>query len=69
MKSENQIEFIEMAEELPYKAEYAKSGRAGCKGCKLNIEKDTLRLAVMVRVSISMASLTVKLILIKRENK
>lgn len=40
-----------MSETLPYKAEYAKSGRAGCKGCKQNIAQGTLRLAVMVRVS------------------
>lgn len=39
-----------MSEELPYKTEYAKSGRAGCKGCKLNIGLGTLRLAVMVQV-------------------
>lgn len=39
-----------MADELPYKAEYAKSGRAACKGCKTPISKDTLRLAVMVQV-------------------
>lgn len=38
-------------EDLPFKAEYAKSGRAGCKGCKGNIGKDTLRLARMVQVS------------------
>lgn len=40
-----------MSEELPYKAEYAKSGRAGCKGCKQNIAQGTLRLAVMVQAS------------------
>lgn len=37
-------------EELPYKAEYAKSGRAGCKMCKGNISKESLRLAKMVQV-------------------
>lgn len=37
--------------DLPFKAEYAKSGRAACKGCKNNIEKGTLRLAAMVQVS------------------
>ena len=37
-------------EERPYKAEYAKSGRAGCKLCKGNISKDTLRMAKMVQV-------------------
>lgn len=41
-----------MSEELPYKTEYAKSGRAGCKGCKMNIAQGTLRLAVMVQVCI-----------------
>lgn len=40
-----------MSDELPYKAEYAKTGRAGCKGCKLKIDQETLRLAVMVQVS------------------
>lgn len=38
--------------DLPYKAEYAKTGRAGCKGCKTTIDQATLRLAVMVQVSI-----------------
>lgn len=37
--------------DLPYKAEYAKSGRASCKGCKSPIGQGTLRLAVMVQVS------------------
>lgn len=37
--------------ELPFKAEYAKSGRAGCKACKNPIAKDSVRLAVMVQVS------------------
>lgn len=36
--------------ELPYAAEYAKSGRANCKGCKTPIPKDSLRLAAMVQV-------------------
>lgn len=35
---------------LPYKAEYAKSGRASCKACKSTIAKDELRLAAMVQV-------------------
>ncbi|XP_065202113.1 poly [ADP-ribose] polymerase [Planococcus citri] len=35
--------------DLPFRAEYAKSGRAACKGCKTPISKDTLRLAVMVQ--------------------
>lgn len=39
-----------MSQELPFKAEYAKSGRAGCKGCKLKIDQGDLRLAVMVQV-------------------
>lgn len=39
-------------DDLPFKAEYAKSNRAGCKGCKQNIGKDSLRLARMVQVSI-----------------
>lgn len=37
--------------ELPYMVEYAKSGRASCKGCKTPIAKDTIRIAVMVQVS------------------
>ena len=37
-------------EERPFKAEYAKSSRAGCKQCKGNITKDTLRMAKMVQV-------------------
>ncbi|MPC33466.1 Poly [ADP-ribose] polymerase [Portunus trituberculatus] len=39
-----------MDEELPFKAEYAKSGRASCRGCKQNIAKDSLRLAAMVQL-------------------
>lgn len=38
-------------DELPYKIEYARTGRAGCKGCKLNIGQDSLRIARMVQVS------------------
>jgi len=37
-------------EECPYRAEYAKSSRSKCKGCKEGIEKDHLRLAVMIQV-------------------
>ncbi|GLV44778.1 Poly-(ADP-ribose) polymerase [Carabus blaptoides fortunei] len=36
-------------EDLPFRAEYAKSGRASCRSCKSGIGKDTLRLAVMVQ--------------------
>ena len=36
--------------DLPFKAEYAKSGRASCKSCRSAIAKDTLRLAIMVQV-------------------
>lgn len=39
-----------MADDLPYKAEYAKSNRSSCKSCKDNISKDSLRLAKMVQV-------------------
>lgn len=38
-----------MAEELPFRAEYAKSSRSSCKGCKEQIPKDSLRLAIMVQ--------------------
>ncbi|XP_018335477.1 poly [ADP-ribose] polymerase [Agrilus planipennis] len=36
-------------EELPFRAEYAKSGRASCKGCKSNIGQGSLRIARMVQ--------------------
>ena len=39
-----------MAEDSPFKTEYAKSGRSSCRGCKLSISKDSLRLAKMVQV-------------------
>lgn len=35
--------------DLPFKAEYAKSGRASCKLCKNNIAQESLRLAVMIQ--------------------
>ncbi|XP_034661708.1 poly [ADP-ribose] polymerase isoform X1 [Drosophila subobscura] len=35
--------------ELPYMAEYAKSGRAACKGCKSAIPMKELRIAVLVQ--------------------
>ncbi|XP_030371333.1 poly [ADP-ribose] polymerase [Scaptodrosophila lebanonensis] len=35
--------------DLPYMVEYAKSGRASCKGCKNNIPKESLRLAALVQ--------------------
>ncbi|CAB3243872.1 unnamed protein product [Arctia plantaginis] len=35
--------------DLPYQAEYAKTGRAGCKGCKQKIDQGALRLAIMVQ--------------------
>lgn len=37
-----------MSEALPYRTEYAKSGRAGCKKCKKSISKDEFRLACMI---------------------
>ena len=37
--------------DLPYRGEYAKSGRSSCKACKINIEKGELRLAAMVQVT------------------
>ena len=40
-----------MEDNLPYRAEYAKSNRSSCKGCKKTIPQDTLRLAVMVQVT------------------
>lgn len=38
--------------DLPYLAEYAKTGRSSCKGCRTGIEQGTLRIAVMVQVII-----------------
>ena len=38
------------ANDLPYRSEYAKSGRAKCKGCKVEIPKGDLRLASMTQV-------------------
>ena len=35
--------------ELPYRSEYAKSGRSSCKACKTTIEKASLRVAAMVQ--------------------
>uniref|UniRef100_A0A1A9WQP6 Poly [ADP-ribose] polymerase n=1 Tax=Glossina brevipalpis TaxID=37001 RepID=A0A1A9WQP6_9MUSC len=35
--------------ELPFKTEYAKTGRANCKGCKNNIAQGSLRIAAMVQ--------------------
>ncbi|OAD52149.1 Poly [ADP-ribose] polymerase [Eufriesea mexicana] len=35
--------------DLPYSVEYAKSSRASCQNCKKSIEKDSLRLAVIVQ--------------------
>ncbi|KAL0840559.1 hypothetical protein ABMA28_015776 [Loxostege sticticalis] len=35
--------------ELPFQAEYAKSGRASCKNCKEKIDQGTLRIARMVQ--------------------
>lgn len=36
-------------DELPYMAEYAKTGRAGCKLCKTPIAQASLKLAAMVQ--------------------
>lgn len=38
-----------MNPDLPFVAEYAKSGRASCKTCKTGIEKDCLRIGVLVQ--------------------
>ncbi len=35
---------------LPFRAEYAKSGRSSCKGCKSGIQQSELRLARLVQV-------------------
>lgn len=39
-----------MSDELPYRVEYAKTGRAGCKKCKNKIDQGVLRIAAMVQV-------------------
>lgn len=44
--------------DLPYKAEYSKTNRASCKGCKSKIDQGELRIAVMVQVGISLDSST-----------
>lgn len=41
-----------MDDELPYRCEYAKTGRAGCRKCKVKIDQGVLRLAVLVQVRI-----------------
>lgn len=40
-----------MGDHLPFRVEYAKTGRASCKSCKSPIAKDSLRLAKIVQVS------------------
>uniref|UniRef100_A0A1I8NDN9 Poly [ADP-ribose] polymerase n=1 Tax=Musca domestica TaxID=7370 RepID=A0A1I8NDN9_MUSDO len=40
---------MDVSIDLPFKAEYAKTGRAGCKGCKTNIGQGSLRIAAMVQ--------------------
>ena len=35
-------------EDLPFRAEYAKSGKSSCEECKGKIEKGELRLGIMV---------------------
>ncbi|CRK91707.1 CLUMA_CG005353, isoform A [Clunio marinus] len=36
-------------EDLPYKIEYAKTGRAGCRKCKCKIDQGELRIAAMIQ--------------------
>jgi hypothetical protein len=36
-------------DECGFRAEYAKSDRSTCKGCRSTINKDSLRLAIMVQ--------------------
>jgi hypothetical protein len=36
-------------DESEFRAEYAKSDRSTCKGCRSTIGKDSLRLAIMVQ--------------------
>ena len=55
-----------MEDQLPYRAEYAKTGRAKCKACKNPIIKGELRCAAMVQVGLFVCygSLTVHAICI-----
>ena len=46
MSEENKVD-------LPFRAEYAKSGRAKCKGCKSEIPKGDCRLASLTQVNYS----------------
>ena len=39
-------------EDYDFQTEYAKSGRAACKGCSGNITQGSLRLATLVQVII-----------------
>ena len=41
-----------MADDPPFRTEYAKSNRSSCKSCKGPIVKDSLRMAKMVQVSL-----------------
>ena len=51
------FEKLDMSElDLPYRSEYAKSGRSSCKACKTSIGKAELRLAAMVQVDIKFIS-------------
>lgn len=34
---------------LPFKADYAKSDRATCRGCKAKIGRDALRIAILLQ--------------------
>lgn len=39
-------------DDLPFRAEYAKTGRAGCRKCKQKIDQGQLRIAAMIQVNI-----------------
>ena len=52
-----------MADDLPFRAEYAKTGRASCKKCKTNIPQGTLRLAVIFQVLFNFSWLIIDLYL------
>lgn len=39
-----------MSDDYPYRVEYAKTGRAACKKCKVKIDQGILRCAAMVQV-------------------
>lgn len=44
---------MDLPSDLPFRCEYAKTGRAGCKKCKQKIDQHELRIAALVQVRIA----------------